>query len=77
MVCGPVDCFRQFCDVAKSGDDLQRDLANFGYYKLNMKVKFVKHPSSSSSFWLPLLEPCAEIWRFFLNFGQILAVENL
>jgi hypothetical protein len=43
MVCGPVDCFRQFCDVAKSGDDLQRDLANFGYYKLNMKVKFVKH----------------------------------
>jgi hypothetical protein len=76
MVCGPVDCFRQFCDVAKSGDDLQGDLANFGYYKLNMKVKFVKH-TSSSSFWLPLLEPCAEIWRFFLNFGQILAVENL
>jgi hypothetical protein len=76
MVCGPVDCFRQFCDVAKSGDDLQGDLANFGYYKLNMKVKFVKHPSSSS-FWLPLLETCAEIWRFFLNFGQILSVENL
>jgi hypothetical protein len=47
MVCGPVDCFRQFCDVAKSGDVLQGDLANFGYYKLNMKVKFVKYPSSS------------------------------
>jgi hypothetical protein len=27
-------------------------------------------------FWL-LLEPCIEIWRFFLNFGQILATENL
>jgi hypothetical protein len=76
MVCGPVDCFRQFCDEAKSGDDLQGDLANFGYYKLNMKEKFVKHPPSSS-FWLPLLETCAEIWRFFLNFGQILAIENL
>jgi hypothetical protein len=72
-----VDCFRQFCDVAKSGDDLQGDLANFGYYKLNMKVKFVKHTSSSSSFWLSLLEPCVEIWRFFLNFGQILTVETL
>jgi hypothetical protein len=24
-----------------------------------------------------LLEPCIEIWRFFLNFFQILAIENL
>jgi len=27
-------------------------------------------------FWL-LLEPCIEIWLFFLNFSRILASENL
>jgi hypothetical protein len=24
-----------------------------------------------------ILEPCIEIWHFFLKFGQILAIENL
>jgi hypothetical protein len=26
--------------------------------------------------WLKLLEKCIEIWRIFLNFGQIMAIEN-
>jgi hypothetical protein len=38
-----------------------------------MKIKFVKHPSI---FLATLLEPCNEIWQFFLNFGLILAIEN-
>jgi hypothetical protein len=24
-----------------------------------------------------LLEPCIEIWQIFLNFGQIMSIENL
>jgi hypothetical protein len=39
-----------------------------------MKVKFLKHPSL---FLATLHQPCIEIWRFFLNFGRIVAIENL
>jgi hypothetical protein len=35
--------FLNLC-CSQSGDDPQEDLAKFGY-KLNMKVKFLKHPS--------------------------------
>ncbi len=36
--------FCQFCDVSKVTMISKKDLAKFGY-KLNMKVKFSKHPS--------------------------------
>jgi hypothetical protein len=49
------------------------DLAKYGY-QLNMKVKIWKHPSM---FLATLFEPLGEIWRFFLNLGRIMAIENL
>ncbi len=49
------------------------DLAKYGY-QLNMKVKKWKHPSI---FLATLFEPPGEIWRFFLNLGRIIAIENL
>ncbi len=33
----------QFCDVAKSGNDLDEDVAKLGY-KLNLKIEILKHP---------------------------------
>jgi len=48
-------------------------LARFGY-KLNMKVK---QSSLNLIFWLKYLKPCREIWRFFLHFDRIMAIENL
>ncbi len=33
----------QFCDVAKSGNDLDKDVAKLGY-KLNLKIEIFKHP---------------------------------
>jgi hypothetical protein len=59
---------------SQSGDDPQEDwvIAKFGY-KLNMKKKVLKHPSIIFGY---LLEPCIEIWWFFLNFGRIRATEN-
>jgi hypothetical protein len=58
----------QFCDEAQEG------LARFGY-KLNMKVNFYKRPS----FLLPayLNHVYLKLWRYFLNFGQIMAIENI
>jgi hypothetical protein len=35
-------CFWRFCVIAKSGDDLHKYLAKFGY-KLNTKVETLKH----------------------------------
>jgi hypothetical protein len=55
---------------------LQEDLAKFGY-KLNTKAKtFVTHRSLfglSTYYFKHILEIC----RFFLNFEQHLAIENL
>jgi hypothetical protein len=42
--------FGRFCDVAKSGDDQQEDLARIGYKK-NMKAKLSKN--NVLYFWLP------------------------
>jgi hypothetical protein len=61
--------FWQFCDIAKSDDDPQEDLAIFGY---NLKMKAIliqKNPSILSS---SLLEPCIKnmaiinqkFWKF-------------
>ncbi len=33
----------QFCDVAKSGNDLDEDVAKLGY-ELNLKIEIFKHP---------------------------------
>jgi hypothetical protein len=39
-----------------------------------MNEKFFRDPFYIFCY---LLEPCTEIWNIFLNFGRILAVENL
>jgi hypothetical protein len=49
------------------------DLAKYGYH-LNMKVTIWKHPSI---FPAALFEPRGQRWRFFLNLGRIMAIENL
>jgi hypothetical protein len=41
----PNICFWRFCVIAKSGDDLHKDLAKFGY-KLNTKAETLKHAST-------------------------------
>ncbi len=64
--------FGRFCDVAKSGDDQQEDLARIGYKK-NMKAKFSKTLFYISGY---LLEPRIEIWRFFFKFGRIMAIKT-
>jgi hypothetical protein len=59
-------------------NDLQEYLAKFGC-KLNVKVNLVKCPPFYL-FWLLtyLLEPCIEnSGKFFVNFGQNMAIENL
>jgi hypothetical protein len=38
-----------------------------------MKVKMFLAPSY---IFVCLLEPCIEIWQIFLNFGQIMSIEN-
>ncbi len=69
----------QFCDVAKSGNDLDKDVAKLGY-KLNLKIEIFKHPFRNkikiqASY---ILEPCnKKSSKIFLKFGQIPAIENL
>jgi len=41
-----------------------------------MKAKNFKHPSRYILSYL-LVDPCIEIWRFFLDFFRVLAIENL
>jgi hypothetical protein len=56
--------FCQFCIIAKVA-------------MINRQIferKFLKHPSI---FLATLHEACIEIWQFFLNFGRIMAIENL
>jgi hypothetical protein len=67
-------CFGQFYDVAKVGSSKGKVLPNFGN-KLNPKVILLK--TSFYKFLAPTSKNVKEIWGFFLNFGQILAVENL
>ncbi len=43
--------------------------------KLNMKIQVLKN--ILLYFWLTYFNPCIEIWKFFLNFFRILAIENL
>ncbi len=63
----------QFCDVAKVAMiHSKEDLNKFGY-NLNIKV-IIQNPSI---FLATCLEPCTEIWLFFLNIGLIMAIENL
>jgi hypothetical protein len=50
----------------------RKDLAKFGY-KLNMRIFFFKYLYIFNY----LVQPWIEIWQVFLNFGWILAVENL
>jgi hypothetical protein len=43
-----------------------------------MKIKSLKKKNILLYFWGYPLEPSiGEIWHFFLNFGQIVAIENL
>ncbi len=62
-----------FLNLAKMAMIHKEGLAIFGY-KLNMKVKY---PSLKSHFWLKYLKACRAIWRFFLHFDRIMAIENL
>ncbi len=57
---------------SQNGDDPQDDLVKFGY-KLNIKV------IKNASFYIfsYLLELCIDIWKFFLIFFRIMAIENL
>jgi hypothetical protein len=59
--------------LSENGDHPYEDLARFGY-KLNMKAKNFKNPSIFLATSL-ILDTCIKIWRFFLNFGRILAIE--
>jgi len=62
-----------FFDVAKVAMiHRKEDLDKFGY-NLKMKV-IIQNPSTSLA---TCLEPCTEIWLVFLNFGLIMAIENL
>ncbi len=61
----------QFCHIANMAIISYADLAKFGY-KQNMKEKEFKHPSYT--FLATVLEPCIEIWWYFLifwKFGQL------
>jgi hypothetical protein len=61
--------------LSENGDHPYEDLAKFGY-KLNMKAKKFKN-SSIFLATLLIIDICIKFWRFFLNFGRILAIENL
>ncbi len=58
---------------SQCGDGPQEDLARFGY-KLNTSETFLETYFTIFGY---ILEPCIEICRFFLNFDQILVIENL
>jgi hypothetical protein len=60
--------------LAKSGDNRQEDLAIFGC-KLNFESKVLKN--FLVYFWLPILNNVSKYGDFFLNFGLIMAIENL
>jgi hypothetical protein len=60
-----VEAFLALLCCTQSGNDLQEDLARFGY-KLNMKV--IK--KESLYIFGCLLETCIEIWWFFLKSGE-------
>jgi hypothetical protein len=64
-------CFWRFRVIAKSGDDLYKDLARFGY-KLNTKVKTLKHPYTFGY----QLELYIEIWLFLLSFFELWLFKN-
>jgi len=55
---------------SQSGNDLQEDLVKFGY-KLNVKIKFVKHPFFGQQ---PIWTMYRNDGNFFLNFGQNSAI---
>jgi len=57
---------------SQSGDNPYEDLAKF-FHNLNIKGKIVKH---LSFFMAILLEPCIEIWSFWLKFWIIMATEK-
>jgi hypothetical protein len=66
--------FGQLCSIAKSGDNQQEDLAIFDY-KLNFESKVLKN--FLLCFWLPILNNESKYGDYFLNFGLIMAIENL
>jgi len=60
---------------SQSGDYPQEYLARFGY-NLNYESNFFK--KNPFIFLVSYFEPCIiEIWRFFLKFGRIMAIEKL
>jgi hypothetical protein len=64
----------QICSIAKSGDNRQEYLAIFDY-KLNYESKVLKN--FLLCFWLPILNNVSKYGDYFLNFGLIMAIENL
>jgi hypothetical protein len=70
-------CFLgQFCDVAKVVIiHPSSDLAKFGY-KLNMKVHYIKKETVFYIFGYLVELMYRRIWKFFLNFFRIMAIEN-
>jgi hypothetical protein len=64
----------QFCDVAKEVMIHRKIFFQIWATSKIGKQKTLKH---LSIFLAKILEPHIEIWRYFLNFGRILAIENL
>jgi hypothetical protein len=66
------------CCSQNDDDPHEDDLANFGY-KINMKVKYLTNILLYTIFLATYLNHIyiVEIWRFFLNFGRSMAIENL
>ncbi len=64
----------QRCSIAKSGDNRQEDLA-ISDYKINYESKVLKN--FLLCFWLPILNNVSKYGDFFLNFGLIMAIQNL
>jgi hypothetical protein len=56
---------------SQSGIDIEENLAKFGY-KINMI--FLKKKSIYVFGYL--FEPCIEVWKVVINFGQIMAIEK-
>jgi hypothetical protein len=69
FVGGAILCYSQ------SGDSPQEYLARFGY-KLNYESNFYK--KKPCIFLVSYFDPCIiEIWKKFLKFGRIMAIEKL
>jgi hypothetical protein len=71
--CGWIIFWVQFWDIAQV-PIIGRKISQI---KLWAKYGIRKFETYFSYIWLPTWKPCKEIWRFFFQFGWILAIQNL